>query len=82
MAELKIRDVSDSTVAFYRQRAKAKGLSLEEELRQTLTETQMQSRREVLEELDALREQLGRKYGIMPDSTPGIRAERDGEPDA
>jgi plasmid stability protein len=82
MAELKIRDVSDATVAFYRQRAKAKGLSLEEELRQTLTETQMESRRQVLAELDAFREQLGAKYGIMPDSTPGIRAERDGEPDA
>ncbi len=82
MAELKIRDVSDSTVAFFRQRATAKGVSLEEELRQTLTETQMESRRQILAELDAFREQLGRKYGIMPDSTPGIRAERDGEPDA
>lgn len=82
MAELKIRDVSDSTVAFFRQRAMAKGISLEEELRQTLTETQMESRRQILAELDAFREGLGRKYGIMPDSTPGIRAERDGDSEA
>ena len=82
MAELKIRDVSDTTVSFYRQRAKAKGVSLEEALRQALTEMQMESRRQMLEEIDAHLAYMEGKYGVLPDSTPGIRAERDGESDA
>jgi plasmid stability protein len=81
MADVKIRDLSDSVVAFYRQRAKASGVSLEEELRRTLAGIQRQSLQAVLDEVDAHREALGRKYGTMPDSTPGIRAERDGEPE-
>jgi plasmid stability protein len=81
MAELKIRDVSDATVNFFKQRAKAKGVSLEEELRQTLSKEQNESRRQVMAELAAHLEEMERKYGILPDSTPGIRRERDGEPD-
>ncbi|MBY0565290.1 MAG: hypothetical protein K2P58_14045 [Hyphomonadaceae bacterium] len=82
MAELKIRDVSEHLVAFYRQRAASKGVSLEEELRQTLAEEQKRVRRYWLRRLDRLRASQEKKYGILPDSTPGIRAERDGEPDA
>jgi plasmid stability protein len=82
MAELKIRDVNDHLVAFYKQRAKYKGISLEEELRQTLFEEQRRIRHEALDRLSELRADQEAKYGILPDSTPGIRAERDGEPDA
>lgn len=81
MAELKIRDVSDSTVAFYRQRASAKGISLEEELRQTLAEERRRVGREWAERLAAHLAAQEAVYGILPDSTPGIRAERDGEPE-
>ena len=82
MAEVKIRDLDDGVAAFYRQRAKAKGVSLEEELRQSLTELQKESRRQVLQEIEAHLAYMEGKYGVLPDSTPGIRAERDGEPDA
>ena len=82
MADLKIRDVSDATVAFYRQRAKAKGMSLEEELRQTLDGKANARAAANVGGTRRVPRAAGRKYGIMPDSTPGIRAERDGEPDA
>ncbi len=81
MAELKIRDVSEKMVSFYRQRANAKGISLEEELRQTLGEAQAASRKQVMADIEAHLAEMERKYGILPDSTPGIRRERDGEPE-
>jgi plasmid stability protein len=79
MAEVKIRDLSEHVVAFYRRRAASHGVSLEEELRRTLAEVQVETRRRLLEHIDAHRDELHGKYGIMPDSTPGVRAERDGE---
>ncbi len=81
MPDLKIRDVGDGVVNFYRQRAKANGVSLEEELRQTLADVQERVRVEWLERLTQAHLDQERKYGVLPDSTPGIRAERDGEPD-
>lgn len=81
MADVKIRDLDDYVLAFYRQRAKAKGLSVEEELRRTLAEVQWETRRKVMEEIAAHLAEMERKYGVLPDSTPGIRRERDGEPE-
>ncbi|MDX2236120.1 MAG: hypothetical protein NW203_01010 [Hyphomonadaceae bacterium] len=82
MADVKIRDLNDHLVAFYKQRAAAHGVSLEEELRQALSDHQFQQRLKILADLEQHRAKLHAKYGVMPDSTPGIRAERDGEPDA
>ncbi|MBU6405977.1 MAG: hypothetical protein KGS44_02400 [Alphaproteobacteria bacterium] len=82
MADVKIRDLSDHLVAFYKQRAANKGLSLEDELRQTLAEEQKRVRREWARRLDALHAEQIAKHGVLPDSTPGIRAERAGEADA
>jgi plasmid stability protein len=82
MADVKIRDLDDHLLAYYRQRAKAKGLSVEEELRRTLAHERERERKGMLAELEAHLAEMERKYGILPDSTPGIRAERDGEPDA
>ncbi|MBL8551941.1 MAG: hypothetical protein JNJ73_18275 [Hyphomonadaceae bacterium] len=82
MADVKIRDLDDGLVAFYRQRAEANGRSLEEELRQTLAEKRQRVRLEWAERLAKNHAEFERKYGVLPDSTPGIRAWRDGEPDA
>jgi hypothetical protein len=82
MADVKIRDIDEGVVAFYRQRAKSKGVSLEEELRQTLADVQQRVRLEWIEVLKKEHDEQARNYGVLPDSTPGIRAERDGEPDA
>jgi hypothetical protein len=51
-------------------------------LRQTLADIKARERAEILARIDRHRESLAKKYGVMEDSTPGIRAERDGEPDA
>ena len=79
MADVKIRNLDDHVLAFYRQRAQAKSISLEEELRQTLAEGQRRERQEWLERLREHQRAMREQYGVLPDSTPGIRAERDGE---
>jgi plasmid stability protein len=82
MADVKIRGLNDHLVAFYKQRAANRGVSLEEELRETLASVREAQMRALVSHLEALHAEQIRKYGILPDSTPGIRAERDGEPDA
>jgi plasmid stability protein len=58
-------------------RARQAGRSLEEELRQFLTEAVRERRRNFADRLEAFTEQLRSKYGEMPDSTPLIREGRD-----
>ena len=77
MADVKIRNLEESVVASYRARARQAGRSLEEELRVFLTESALARRRALADELAAFQEELRRKYGELPDSTPLIRAERD-----
>jgi plasmid stability protein len=77
MADVKIRNLDDRVVKFYRDRAARAGRSLEEELRQTLADNLKRRRREAIERADALRARLREKYGTMPDSAAEIRAERD-----
>jgi plasmid stability protein len=77
MADVKIRKLEDWVVESYRARAKEGGRSLEEELRQFLTEAARERRRRFIAELDELNTKLRNKYGELPDSTPLIREERD-----
>jgi plasmid stability protein len=77
MADVKIRKLDDWVVASFRARAKQAGRSLEEELRQCLTETARERRRRFLAELEELNDRLRETYGELPDSTPLIREERD-----
>jgi plasmid stability protein len=77
MADVKIRKLDDWVVASFRARAKQAGRSLEEELRQFLTETARERRRRFADKLEVFSEQLRAKYGEMPDSTPLIREDRD-----
>ena len=76
MAEVKIRKLDDWVVESFRARARQAGRSLEEELRQLLTET-ARERRRLVAELDELNAELREKYGELPDPTPLIREERD-----
>lgn len=78
MADVKIRKLEDRVVRFYRQRAEKAGHSLEAELRRVLTEGTLAPRREFAKRVKRRLARLRAKYGVMPDSTPGIRAERDG----
>jgi len=77
MADVKIRKLDDWVVESFRARARQAGRSLEEELRQLLTETVRERRRRLVTELDELNAELREKYGELPDSTPLIREERD-----
>jgi plasmid stability protein len=77
MADVKIRKLDDWVVASFRARAKHAGRSLEEELRQFLTEAARERRQRFIAELDELNARLREKYGELPDSTPLIREERD-----
>jgi plasmid stability protein len=77
MADVKIRKLDDWVVASFRARARQAGRSLEEELRQFLTEAARERRRDFADKLEAFTEKLRSKYGEMPDSTPLIREGRD-----
>jgi plasmid stability protein len=77
MTDVKIRKLDDWVVESFRARAKQAGHSLEEELRQFLTEAARERRRRFIAELDELNAGLREKYGELPDSTPLIREERD-----
>lgn len=76
MPDVKIRRLPEWVVVALKARAKQAGRSLEEELRVLLTETAARSRQDCIGELAAFREQLRRRYGLMNDSTPLIREDR------
>jgi plasmid stability protein len=77
MADVRIRHLDDWVVASFRARARQAGRTLEEELREFLTEAARERRRRFADKLEAFSEQLRAKYGEMPDSTPLIREGRD-----
>ncbi len=77
MADVKIRNLDDHLHETYRQRAESHGISLEEELRRALRDNLRKERRAWAERLLAAHEEFQRKFGVLPDSTPGIRADRD-----
>ncbi len=77
MADVKIRNLDDLVHETYRQRAENQGISLEEELRRALRENLQKERRAWAERLLAAHEEFKQKFGVLPDSTSGIRADRD-----
>ncbi len=76
MADVKVRNLPDWVVNSFRKRAENEGRSLEEELRMLLTEEATKQREKMLSELKAFRDKMRKKYGVLSDSTPGIREER------
>lgn len=77
MGEIRVRDIDDGVVSELRDRARRHGNSLSEELREMLTREAFRPREEAAERLQVLRDTIRGKCGVLPDSTPGIRAERD-----
>jgi plasmid stability protein len=77
MADIKIRNLDDRLHETYKAMAERAGISLEEQLRRVLADHISDERRQMIARLREGREQLREKYGVMPDSTPGIRADRD-----
>jgi plasmid stability protein len=55
MGQVLVQDVDDAVIAAHRRRAAARGISLEDELREVLHATAMPDRRELLERMDRCR---------------------------
>jgi plasmid stability protein len=78
MADIKVRNLDDAVASALRARARAKGVSLEEEVRRTLTVSVEADRAELVRRASALHAAAGGKPGRPElDSARIIRAERD-----
>lgn len=77
MADVKVRKLEERVVDFHRRKAEKAGHSLEAELRKVITDAANVDRQQWVLEVQRRHERLRKKYGVMPDSTPGILAERE-----
>ncbi|MGH6899790.1 MAG: FitA-like ribbon-helix-helix domain-containing protein [Geminicoccales bacterium] len=78
MADLKVRNLDDAIASALKARAKANGVSLEEEVRRTLAASVAADREELVRRAKALHAAAGGKAGSpVLDSARTIREERD-----
>jgi plasmid stability protein len=77
MTDVRVRDVDEEIVAQLKDRARANGRTLENELREALTELATRSRREIAESAAQLRASIKAESGVLTESAPFIREERD-----
>ncbi|QOV92091.1 FitA-like ribbon-helix-helix domain-containing protein [Humisphaera borealis] len=77
MAEVRVRNVDERILAAFRDVARRRGHSVPEELRRLITEAAVRPRQELIARLDKLKADIFERGGLLPDSTPLIREERD-----
>ena len=77
MVDLRIRNMDDWVLDIHRRQAKAQGVTLENEVRQILTDAALARKRKLVDELRAMQNELREKYGTFSDSAIVIREERD-----
>lgn len=77
MTDIRVRNVDDRVVAELKAQARRHGRTLGDELRTLLAEAAQRPRKEMVEELRRLHETMRLETGVLPDSTRGIREERD-----
>ena len=77
MTEVRIRNLDDWVVEWHRHQAKVDGRSLENELRQVITEAALANKRKIADEMRAGLAELRSKYGTFSDSAKFIREDRD-----
>jgi plasmid stability protein len=78
MADLKVRNLDDAVASALKARAKANGVSLEEEVRRTLAASVALDREELVRRAQALHAAAGGRPGSPElDSARTIREERD-----
>ena len=78
MTNILVRNVDDAVVARLKKMAKAAGKPLNDVAREALRAAAQPSKAEIWAEADRLRESIRRRVGHeLPDSTPGIREDRD-----
>jgi plasmid stability protein len=71
MPDVKVRKLEERVVDFHRRKAEKAGHSLEAELRRVITDAANVDRQQWVLEIQRRHERLRKKYGVMPDSTPG-----------
>ncbi|MFO0835814.1 MAG: hypothetical protein U0638_12645 [Phycisphaerales bacterium] len=69
--------MDESVVLELKERARREGTSVEAILRKVITEEAKRPKRELIERLRKHHEEFRAQYGVLPDSTPGIREERE-----
>lgn len=77
MAEVRVRKLDEGVKLLLKDQAARRGQNLEAYLREVLAEAARKPRRVLAEQLQALREGIQREHGLLSDSTPGIREDRD-----
>ncbi len=77
MADLRVRKLGDDVVILLKDRAKREGTSVEAILRRVITDEAKRPKRDMLAALREHHEQFRAEHGVLPDSTPLIREERD-----
>jgi plasmid stability protein len=78
MTDVRVRDLDDQVIAELKAQAKRHGRTFGQELHEILTDAAWRPRREWARKLRERHEAMRDKHGVLPDSTPGIRAWRDG----
>lgn len=76
MAEIRVRNLPDWLVAWYKDSAEQQGKTLEGFMRQMLQESALSKQAAVAAKLQEGLDRLAEKYDVMPDSTPLIREMR------
>jgi antitoxin FitA len=78
MVDILVRNVAAATAARLKEKAKAAGKSVNDIAREALEGAAKPSKQEVWAEIDRVREKIRARVGHdLPDSTPGIREDRD-----
>jgi plasmid stability protein len=78
MVDILVRNVADATAARLKEKAKAAGKSVNDIAREALDSAARPSKQEVWAEADRIRAKIRARVGHeLPDSTPGIREDRD-----
>jgi len=75
MGQVIVRKLDDAVIAAHKQRARARGVSLEQQLRDVLAEAARPSREEIIADLRRIRAMTPK--GPRIDSTDLIREDRD-----
>jgi hypothetical protein len=76
--DVRVRGLNEDVIRLLKDQAKRRGKSWQGILHDALMDAAMRPRRELADELREFQRQMRDKYGEMPDSTPDIRAWRDG----
>lgn len=77
MPDVRVRGLDENIVHLLKAQARQKGLSLQADLKDLLTSAALEPRKKLFEGLRAHQEKMREKYGVLPDSTPLIREERE-----